>query len=286
MALIALDISSTGGVVTASTNSWSHTCTGTNRILFVGTSGNTSTCTGITYNGVAMTSIGTTSTGSNNAALFYLINPASGSNTIQVTYSGSNTFGAHAISYTSAQQFGVPDASNTNSNSGVTSISASVTTVLNNCWLVCAGDTSASDASAGANTTLRQVTGNASRRTYMGDSNSAQTIGSHSQNVTCSSGGNTMIVASFAPSFQTLSLSLTVGTFNLTGFAVILSKIKTIALSVGVFNLTGRAVTFGRMSWHTVQKHVSSWTDGTKHASSVTNQTKHSSTWTEPNKSL
>lgn len=79
---------------------WSHTCTGTNRLLVVGVAyaaggaygGNDSTASmSATYNGVSMTSAGIRH--SNDATvgfaqLFYLVAPATGSNTVSVSISG------------------------------------------------------------------------------------------------------------------------------------------------------------------------------------------------------
>lgn len=77
--------------------SWSHTCSGTDRVLLVdaciGTSsgGDTKTTT-VTYNGVSMTSIGKRHSDDATAGFverFLLVNPASGANTVQLTINSS-----------------------------------------------------------------------------------------------------------------------------------------------------------------------------------------------------
>lgn len=77
------------------TLSWAHTCTGNDRLLIVHVtfdraSGGTPTVSGVTYNGVAMTVL-VADSGSQNARMscWYLVAPANGANTVQVTWSGS-----------------------------------------------------------------------------------------------------------------------------------------------------------------------------------------------------
>jgi hypothetical protein len=88
---------SNNGNAGLSTLSWSHTTSGTNRVLVVGVSwAGGQTVNSVTYAGTTMTSIGSVSNGSNaRAQLFYLLEsalPASGtSNTVQVTMSAAAT---------------------------------------------------------------------------------------------------------------------------------------------------------------------------------------------------
>src|SRR5712691_11450667 len=93
--------------------SWSHTTSGTNRLLVVGVSWSSSsalTVTGMTYAGTAMTSIGSAVNGTNaGMALFYLpesLLPATGtSNTVQVTMSNqTNQLVAGAITFMGVNQ--------------------------------------------------------------------------------------------------------------------------------------------------------------------------------------
>ncbi len=87
---LAFDAGSESAKAVAGTShSWSHTCSGVNRCLYVGLSFNGGsgypTNVSVTYNGVAMTKLYGTS-GSTFLYLFRLVNPASGVNTISVTW--------------------------------------------------------------------------------------------------------------------------------------------------------------------------------------------------------
>src|SRR4051812_6117328 len=63
-------------------------------VLATCTSGATVTISGVTYNGVAMTAVpsGTVSwsSGASKITFFYLLNPATGSNTVSITWSASS----------------------------------------------------------------------------------------------------------------------------------------------------------------------------------------------------
>ncbi len=176
---------------------WSHTCSGTNRILWVGVMTlNTRSISGITYNGVAMTPL-TRSGGPQPIQLWYLINPALGANNIIATLSGDASFlyGA-GTSYFNAVQSGVPDSQNTATSIG-TPLSTSTTIVNPNCWLVMAvrndGD-GLSDASTGA---VERATGSAGT-IQIYDSNGIVGTGSQSMSITLAGGGTTdRAIASF-----------------------------------------------------------------------------------------
>lgn len=89
----------------------SLTTSGSDRYLLVGIGTNTSmTCTGITYNGVAMTIIGSavdnTDSGANSRLyVFELIAPASGANNIVASFSGAPSYRTmFGISFTDVHQ--------------------------------------------------------------------------------------------------------------------------------------------------------------------------------------
>lgn len=90
--------------------SLSHTCSGANRVLIVSvvTIKNTGTIalTGVTYNGVSMTSIGSANVASGDgiAYMYGLKNPASGTNTILATTTGTGQLLMGGISFTGADQ--------------------------------------------------------------------------------------------------------------------------------------------------------------------------------------
>ncbi len=110
---IASDAVAYDAVTTSSSASFSHTTSGTDRLLvvflhiFSQTANPTAT---VTYNGVGMT---LQETAENNFSVnryivvhaYTLVNPASGSNTVAITYGGTYaTTGASAVSYTGVDQ--------------------------------------------------------------------------------------------------------------------------------------------------------------------------------------
>ena len=116
--MIVFDAASNSGFGGArSSFSWLHTTSGTNRLLYVGVTTVDDSVTGVTYNGVAMTLIDSqaASTGDSKVTTFYLVNPTSGSNTVEVTLGGSeiaNGSYAAAVSLTGVDQTSPLDASN------------------------------------------------------------------------------------------------------------------------------------------------------------------------------
>ncbi len=178
----------------------SHTCTGSNLILFAGVSFNTAdgTITGATYNGVGMTEVTRQAVGgvpgTQTVALFYLVAPATGSNTLAVTGTASapTLIGS---SYTGAKQTGIPDASASTNSASATSISQAVTTVADNSWVVAiVRDTAGTVSNTGSVSTSRDAT------TYFWDTNAAKTpAGGVTASYSGSSGAWAVIVASFAP---------------------------------------------------------------------------------------
>lgn len=102
---VAADAVSTASGNGVTSISWSHTCTGTDRALFVGMS-HSGTITGVTYNGVAMTLVNEAvpGDGAYKAAWWKLSNPASGANTVVVSFSASATGEGGAFSVTGAHQ--------------------------------------------------------------------------------------------------------------------------------------------------------------------------------------
>lgn len=140
---IAFDTSTTPS---ARSNSWTtmtqaHTCSGSDRILFVVTGNNLAgtTCSWVTYNWVAMTNIGWDTVNSNNShmKLWYLIAPATGSNNVVATFTASCVSMMQIVSYTWANQSSQPDASVVSSITSNT-FTQSLTTISDNCWIILA----------------------------------------------------------------------------------------------------------------------------------------------------
>lgn len=110
---IAFDAASNANNSGNTTWTFSHTCTGSDRLLLIGCAiqyGDTCTISGITYNGVSMTRIGsainnTDSFSNIGATAFYLIAPATGTNTVSVSLTGPPFVqGVAAISLTGVHQ--------------------------------------------------------------------------------------------------------------------------------------------------------------------------------------
>lgn len=118
---------------------FSFTTSGTNRILwnFV-VADTTDTVTGSTYGGVAMTLVDKVQRSVADRWLysFYLVAPASGSNTISIALSAGSWVESFVLNFSGALQSGQPDAHGTNTVIAGTSLSKSITTTANNCWTV------------------------------------------------------------------------------------------------------------------------------------------------------
>lgn len=203
---IAFDAASTGTIDSSLTLTFSHTCTGSDRILFVAPGiydgFTTDVLTGITYNGVAMTRVGMGVAQTNSRTyLYYLINPDTGANNIVITSSASTKIRGTGMSYTGANQSGVPDAFTSGNGSSAT-MTGTVTTIADNCWLVGSFFGNGAGLAASTGTVSRGIPGvGAAARNGGFDSNSVKTpAGSDSLIVTCTNDNNAWVVASFAPS--------------------------------------------------------------------------------------
>jgi len=128
------------------TVSWTHTCTGANGFLEVSIVVNNGDGaghpTGVTYNGVSMTA-GNSITASGlliSLYQYYLFGPATGANTVTVTFNngiGGNYALAAASSYTGVNQSGLDSAGGTAQTAGsVSTVSVNVTTVHANAWIL------------------------------------------------------------------------------------------------------------------------------------------------------
>lgn len=271
----------------ASNITYSHTCSGSDRILFVGVSvRSTRTVTSVTYNGVAMSQSGSTSgtTGILNY-LFYLVNPTTGTNTVSITQSAADTITSSSISYTGARQILQPDATSVGGPTTTTSYSQSVTTIKDNCWAVLYGDASSGAAiTAGSNTIVRNQPEIAFTGAFLIDTNSAKTPnGVDTLNVTSSSQSFSGCMASFSTTAAVdATLTVTFASFILDGFNAILNTGLTYILSISKvdFLLTSIPMSLILRAYTRVTnlaKHATTVTNMVKNTSaSVTNRIKHS----------
>lgn len=208
---IAFDNSANLGNTAGTALTAAYTCSGSNRLLVVQVDENQTAggvkVSGVTYAGVAMTEftgspMQTGASGGRYWHMYYLVNPASGSNNVVVSVSATDgdLVNAKAMSYSGVKQTGQPDASNTGTVSSVLTQSLAVTTIADNCWLMGGFRNNGDNVVGQAGTTIRQNNGNGGIGLI--DSNGAKTpAGSHSLGInwdTESSNGS-MLVASFAP---------------------------------------------------------------------------------------
>lgn len=197
---IAFDAQSASGFSGGTTLTWSHTCSGSDRILIVGVYDGLNNVTGVTYNGTSLTACGNLAmsggASGQNIRLFYLINPSTGANNCVVSASASGSLYGTGMSYTGAKQTGQPDSQNTGGSASTTSLTVNTTTVADNSWLV--GFGYGQTASAGTGTTFR---GQPVSAVLFGmDSNGAKSpAGSYGLNFTQSANFAGMCVASISP---------------------------------------------------------------------------------------
>lgn len=199
---VTFNAQSSGSVNPATTLTIAHTCSGSDRVLLVGISTNNTVdrITGVTYNGVSMTRLNSQvgSSGNFYSYLYYLQNPASGTNNIVVSASASSLIGAINASFSGAAQTSTPDNSASGTQTGAgTTISANVTVNTANSMLF--GHCRGSD-------TLGAGTGTTSNGTLFsaafisGYSTSTRSTGSQTLSFTRPSADTTLwLVASIAP---------------------------------------------------------------------------------------
>ncbi len=104
---IAVDGASNHARANQNAASWLHTVAGVNRLLLVGLSVRGSeTTSAVSANGVPLTRAGVrlNAAAATYAEIWYLLNPAPGSNTLQVTFSGAVNVVAGALSLTGVDQ--------------------------------------------------------------------------------------------------------------------------------------------------------------------------------------
>lgn len=201
-AAIAFDAVSHVGHNTGTSQTWAHTITGSNTILFTycWVNGASDVFTSLKYNAVSMSSISSVASyngASNHGYLYYLVAPTTGANNIVLTLSSSVDSACAATSYTGAAQSGVPDATFTDAGDGSSNnFAMTVTTVADNAWLVGGNNDLDAFCSAGANTTVRDA-----NNPIISDSNGARTPpGSQSLNLaSCGNRVEDKLMASFAP---------------------------------------------------------------------------------------
>ncbi len=142
---IAFDAASGGQGVFVSSFSFSHTCTGSDLRLFMDMSYSLipgMTVTSVTYNGVAMTVLGSTiaAPAGVKSVKYYLDNPATGAHNITVTTDNAgDVLDCNATSYTGVDVSVAPNLINSNIANGTPTTSTGTTTI-NNAWTILLGN--------------------------------------------------------------------------------------------------------------------------------------------------
>jgi hypothetical protein len=185
-AAIAIDATSQG-YANATSLTFSHTTTGSDRLLMVQlwTFPSGDTVSGITYNSTSLTKKGTRSADAGGYTnQWSLVAPATGANNIVVSMSSSQMF-VTAASYTGVDQTTPhPDATVTGSLAG-TALSISTTDVtVDQSWLVMAGRSPSRIPSASAGTFQRKLNGTSGDAGWTLDSDGGRSTGANTLDFT------------------------------------------------------------------------------------------------------
>lgn len=196
---IAYDTLTASTVSSASSKTVSHTCSGSDRLLFVFgyvEGGKTMTAT---YAGNAMTELAYRDMNyspNHRLYLFYQTNPASGANDIVTTNSGSAYTWCAGMSYTGAAQSSPIDVSGSTNSSASTTVNIPLTLTTSDGWIICCSwhDNGGSLAGELDTATTRGTLNGAA---IFVDSNGTKASGSRTARTTAATGGTVGIAAAF-----------------------------------------------------------------------------------------
>jgi hypothetical protein len=161
---ITADTTSTGVVVGNTVLTWSHTCSGSDRVLVVTMNDATGlTVSSITYNTVALSLGKSQVNGTNSANIYYLKNPASGAHDIVITVGASGTFRGRAASFNGVEQTAPLGATNGESGTAQNKDITITTTQAGSVLIDAIGANGGTDTPA-AGQTLFQTTGGGNTR--------------------------------------------------------------------------------------------------------------------------
>ncbi|MFA6314982.1 MAG: hypothetical protein WC648_01250 [Candidatus Paceibacterota bacterium] len=263
---MAIAVDTTSNSATAS---WSHTCTGANLILIVAVRANASgASTSCTYNGVGMTQLSARPYNSSNAHLvtFYLLNPATGANTITAT-TGSPDYGC-AVSYTGVA--GIDSSGNSASNQNNDTASGSVTTVADNSRaIMTVGQGGGATQTAGASTTKRIASATSDINAIFDPNANKTPAGAVTLISTFTSGVNAWQTFSIKPSItytenisDSIALTESVSWGNKISelITMVTVNFENVSDSIG---MTDTIQTFNRL-WKNLVKSVTTWTNQDK----------------------
>lgn len=138
----AVDGGNNGG---SGTLTWTHTCSGSNRLLVINITGDTATdgITGVTYNGVSASLVTKLApdnsgdlTGGRWQYMYYLLNPASGSHSVSITISGTQYIVGQSASWTGVNQSSAPISSASALTLNSSPVTKSLTTTADNAIVI------------------------------------------------------------------------------------------------------------------------------------------------------
>jgi hypothetical protein len=189
--VIALDVATVSASSNASTLQWSHTVgSGSNLLLVVGicchNTSSTPTVSGVTYAGTAMTKAQAYTRTSGavrlESSVWILASPSTGANDIIASITNYGYSGGVSASYTGCSQTSIADAYGGKTGITTGSVTFTVTTVADNCWIFAIGtNESTTDQTIAANQTSRGTLlyhasgGSGIARLRSEDTNAAQT---------------------------------------------------------------------------------------------------------------
>ena len=281
--IIALDAtaSATSGA------SWSHTCTGSDLFLVVAVR-STRSDVSATYNSVSMNELSRLLYNSSSIYLytFYLLNPATGANTVAISAGVAHNDGGVSVSYTGVASI---DSTGNNAENGTgTSFTATMSTVNDNSRVIVSAGTGDAQ-SAGTGCVQRAQGGGGGSAVGLYDNNANKTpAGSVSETVNINSSQKYAYqIFSIKNKLIADTMTASNGSYTYTGKNVTLARVRTLIASVGSYILTGLSVTLTSIEnkWSNRSKNSSTITNRSKNASTFTNQSKSSSTWSNLNKS-
>lgn len=249
MSFFLRDAVATGAETGASSLTFAHVCDPTVLVLYTAfyTSG---TVSGVTYNGVAMTSIDSSAGGL--ALYVYGLKsslPTDGlTHNIVITLSGAADTTAISMSYKGTSDQTIVFSAHTNNAGTTTPLTTTISDTYKSSWTILAVRNNTTGTSA-AGTGSALVT-NANGAQFYDSNGSLASAGSQSMAITFSGGNSVKTVMAEIGILQTLSATAAVGTFSLTGFAATLQRVRgTLTAAVGTFSLTGIAATFLKLVW-------------------------------------
>ena len=230
---IAIDATSEGFESGGTTVTVSHTITGSDTFLWFSTFkfGGGDSVTGVTWNGTSMTQIGKITSDASGFTYGYAIATSdTGTHDVVATSSSSVQWFVTNASYTGVDQTTPnPDTVN-NSSATADSFSESVTTSVDNSWLVIAGRTPGKAPTAGSETIVRKLNATSGDAGWTLDSDGARTPAGSEALAWSYSGSSTSywVMSSIAPAVAAGPAS--VKTFNTIAIASV-KTIDTIAIA-------------------------------------------------------